>query len=279
VVLPAFSPEILMHELIPKGTIEELCAHRERALEMYRQAGEMYAAAHRAAQRALDGTSFYGLSRHDLDCLCYNPSAEGLLENARKNLDRQLWRYLMDRSRLSDVMDAKAREELAKSLGKDPPAANADNIAATLSSLIGDAPVILKRGLITLFENLSPEFRRHDAFRFTGKLVIKSALSAITGSDRWQTWDHWSKGREHLLDLERVLFVLDGKEPPSFSTSVAEKVTFAKHGASSVETDYLDLRWFKNGNMHITIKRADLVERINAILAERGGIPDARRAA
>lgn len=32
--------------------------------------------------------------------------------------------------------------------------------------------------------------------------------------------------------------------------------------------DYLHLRWFKNGNGHITFKRPDLVEQMNLILAK-----------
>jgi len=34
------------------------------------------------------------------------------------------------------------------------------------------------------------------------------------------------------------------------------------------ENDYFHLRWFKNGNGHLTFKRADLVEQMNRILAK-----------
>ena len=34
------------------------------------------------------------------------------------------------------------------------------------------------------------------------------------------------------------------------------------------ETDYFRFKWFKNGNMHLTFKRMDLVAKMNQIAGE-----------
>lgn len=267
-----------MNDLIPKHSIEELCAHRDRALEMYRQAAECMAAAHRAAERALDGTRFYGMGDHDFRPMTYNPNPAEFAENARCNLDRQLWRHLMRLSRLSDVLDAQAREDLEKSLKDKPPAADQDTIAATLTSLVGSAAHIVKRGVVNLFRDLHPRFKRHDAFRIKARIALDYARTQIGGSSwatsfSWQSWNTYGRSRDQLIDLERLLHVLDGRKPPEHGEAVDVRIDAAsKQEQDRLETEYLSLRWFKNGNVHATIKREDLVERINAILAEGGGI-------
>jgi hypothetical protein len=45
-----------------------------------------------------------------------------------------------------------------------------------------------------------------------------------------------------------------------------------------LETPYFSLRWFGNGNGHVTFTRPDLVERLNGILARHqpNALPAAR---
>jgi hypothetical protein len=38
-----------------------------------------------------------------------------------------------------------------------------------------------------------------------------------------------------------------------------------------VETDYMRVRWFKNGNIDVEIKKPELIERINRIIAKHFG--------
>lgn len=269
-----------MHELIPTHTLEELCAHRERALERYRATFKAYLAAHEAGIRAVNGTQFHGppeIAR----AFGYQPRAadeDEFVGACRSSLDEQIWRYVINATRLGDVMDSTAREELENGLRTAVPHATLDNMRATLSTLHGDAAKIMCRGVITLFERLSPEYRRHDAFRFTGRFVLKGALRAYAYGGGWSGF----RGADGLLrDLERVLAVFDGQAPPEYIASVSNKLLTATRGwqIGIMETDKLRIRWFKNGNLHVDVLNPEHIERINAILADRGGIPDGRREA
>jgi hypothetical protein len=52
-----------------------------------------------------------------------------------RNIDRRIWRDLMNKSGMLSLMDAQARDEWHKSLEKDDiPAISEDNILSTLSN-------------------------------------------------------------------------------------------------------------------------------------------------
>ena len=98
----------------------------------------------------------------------------------------------------------------------------------------------------------------------------------------YQSWSHWSRGRDHLIDLERTLFVIDGRKPPAARESIVNQIESYRRGDDGerfFETDELAVRWFKNGNVDVTIKRDDLIAKLNQIIAEYFGetLPDDRR--
>lgn len=263
-------------DLIRKASIEELCAHRARALELYEQAARCIRDANAAAARCMNGQTFHGPSRHDLDGLGYKVDPPAFAEDMRVLVDRQLWRYLLNHTHLSDYLDAKAREDLEKSLKDKPPAADPATIEATLASLASNAGAMLERGVIELFRSLRPEFKRHDAFRMTCRFVLSNAR----GTGIFSGWSHWGRGRDYVVDLERICCVMQGKPVPDYAENVACKVDAAAHKEeTTLDHGPLSLRWFKNGNVHVTITEPELVARLNQILAKSGGIPDARRRA
>lgn len=76
-------------------------------------------------------------------------------------------------------------------------------------------------------------------------------------------------GEDRLNDIDRVFKVLDGKKHNARELSVAMNDAFKKK--QPYEDDYYMARAFKNGNLHLTLKRGDLVEKINTIIAKHYG--------
>ncbi|MCS6515129.1 DUF4942 domain-containing protein, partial [Burkholderia thailandensis] len=72
-----------------------------------------------------------------------------------------------------------------------------------------------------------------------------------------------------LDDLTRVCCILDGKPEPDHRHGADGLFSEAPQARrTEAENAYFHLRFFKNGNGHLTCKRLDLVEKMNQILAK-----------
>ena len=275
-------------ELIKKATLAEIDGHRTAALEHYRQAAEHILAGNKIADLACPAGQHgfkFSLSRNETDQLAYSRACSGdFVDAARETLDQAIWRHVLRATTLADVLDAKARKDLEESLAKDCPPANFETMAATLQALVGNSPLMIKRGVVELFRRLSKNHRTNDAFRIGDKLILESLFSAVSGGSSWQNWNHGSMKRDSLVDLERTLHVIDGQRPPEHDCNIVAKVDAGRkerQAEREIETDYLRMRWFQNGNAHVWIKRPDLVTAVNRVIAEYCGevLPHARNAA
>lgn len=259
-------------DLIRRASIEELAGHRARALDLYAQAFRMIAAAGDAARLAAPSRPYCcGIDDKALDVLKYDArygTPEGFAELVRKSLDADIWRHLIDSTGLASLMDSTARQEFLKQVDKDPAPATAENAAATMFSLLGDADKIFRRGLIEAFRRLDNSYKSNDAFKLTDRAVLSHART--TGFSIH--WNHWSHADERILDVERVFAVLDGKPQLERAAGIIGKVDLA-HGAGSheAESEYFRARWFKNGNLHLWFLRSDLLQKANRMIAEHYG--------
>lgn len=138
--------------------------------------------------------------------------------------------------------------------------ADATNIEATFTHLYGARGGMFERGVLACFRRLSWDYRTNQPFKFGKRIIVKYLLSQGSTNHRVTN---------ELDDLIRVFCVLDGKPEPDHRHGAYALVWNARHERrTEAENDYLHLRWFKNGNGHLTFKRLDLVEKINVILAK-----------
>jgi hypothetical protein len=69
-----------------------------------------------------------------------------------RNIDRRIWRELMNKSGMLSLMDADARDEWHKSLRDDIPAISEDNILSTFRQLHQSKDEVFERGVINVFK-------------------------------------------------------------------------------------------------------------------------------
>jgi hypothetical protein len=176
-------------------------------------------------------------------------------------IDVRGWSYLLSESGLRTFMDAQAREQWDRQLADgDVPELTAPNIEATFTQLYGARGDMFERGVLECFRRLSWDYRTNQPFRFGKRIIVKHLLSQ--GSTNHRVTDE-------LDDLIRVFCVLDGKPEPDHRHGAYSLVSDAQRERhTEAENDYLHLRWFKNGNGHLTFRRLDLVEKMNVILAK-----------
>lgn len=271
--------------LVSPSRIRDICNARDRALALYADAAKTLQAGFAMSGEALKvgnlarmGAQFYFNDRTHSDHYARmfggKFDAEKSLDVIRKELDAGIWTHLLDSTGLAEMMDRQAREEFDKSLAEDVPEVTAENIAATLEHLGGNADLIFARGLANAFSKLDARFKSHDAFKIGARIIMTRVF------DDWGTWNYHSRARETLCDVERVFAVLDGKAP---NGSALLKAIEESRGRgldprqSETHSDYFLIRGFKNGNAHVWFTRDDLVEKANKVLAGYYGevLPDA----
>lgn len=257
-------------ELVRRETVEELCAKRLEALDMYQQGLELLKKAELMHAKAAPGVQTHGCPNQIF--VTYTESQDWR-EKMRKEVDRDLWRHLMKASQIWSLMDATERKKFDRELDDNPPPATPDTIAATLARLVGDAGAMFNRGLVKAFQELSRDYRSNDGFKIGKRVVMEFVFSPVFDSFS-------SRAEEELRDVDRVMHVLDGKPAPEYQEGLTAAMRMAfrvRPRVREVTTPYWRCKWFKNGNAHLYPLRQDLIDKANRIIAEHFGmtLPDA----
>ena len=271
-----------MSALIPRETIEDIVAGRNRALSGFAAARdalagayEMLAQAHFTTPGRAGSTSYdHGSDKQAaaLVPLVKVPERGDFLSAARYVTDRRVWGHLVGMTDLEKLMDKTAKDQFRQQLMTDPPEITVENVYATMEQFAADAGTIWKRGIAAAFSKLDRRFRSHDGWKIGSRMIFNRAFT----EDGY--WSHYCSHRDSLQDVERVFYMLDGKLPADLYIGVVGAVETSRRGQrgarqSEAETEYFRARCFKNGNLHLWFKRDDLVDRVNRLLGEYYGAP------
>lgn len=267
-------------DLIKKESIAEMLAHRDRAVQLYEQAIKLVIEANKSLQRAVPG-AHSPIERDDFRWLGDVRQQDELTKSLTTRIDQSVWRHLLKASGLGSLMDRTAREAFEDQVEKNPPAATMDNVCATMLNKAAEADKIFERGLVESFRKLDRAYRTNDSFKVGKKIIMKGALTQTDSKfPKHRYWNHYARRDDDLFDIERTLHILDGKAPCDRYAGIISAINKApQDGKTEAETEYFHVRLFANGNLHITFKRLDLVEKANRIIAKHNGsaIPSTKR--
>lgn len=211
---------------------------------------------------------------HSFDCWLMQP-VDKAMPVITRNIDRSIWRDLMLKSGMLTLMDAEARSQWAKNLeGGDLPSITEANILSTFEQLHHNKQDVFERGIINIFKGLSWDYKTNNPCYFGKKIIVNNLVK----HDRWGYSLNWGWRRDQLADLERMLYLLDGKTIPDNRYDVSIRfMDFVRDNPHQqvFEDDMFTIRYFQKGSGHITFKRLDLVERMNDIVAKHfpGALP------
>lgn len=208
----------------------------------------------------------WGMQQYRYDCLLMEKADKAMIIITR-NLDRSIWRDLMQRSGMLALMDAEARDEWYRSLeGEDIPAICEENILSTFKQLHLNKGEVFERGVINVFKGLSWDFKTNSPCKFGTKIIV----SRLVKYDRWGFGLNWGWQRDRLADLERMLVLLDGKPVPDNRADVTRRLSDHIHEnrhSSRYEDEMFVIKYFQKGTAHIVFKRPELVDKLNDIIA------------
>jgi hypothetical protein len=207
----------------------------------------------------------WGVRQYRYDCWLMD-KPETAIKAITQNIDRSIWKNLMNKSGMLALMDAQARDEWYNSLEKDDiPAVSEENILSTFEQLHQSKAEVFERGIINVFKGLSWDYKSNSPCKFGKKIIV----DGLVQYDRWGFHFRHGRRREQLADLDRMLNLLDGKPVPENRNDLSVRLGahISKQHASVYEDEYVEIRYFQKGTGHIIFKRSDLIDKMNEIVA------------
>ncbi|WP_419792692.1 DUF4942 domain-containing protein [Serratia fonticola] len=208
--------------------------------------------------------------KQDFRCGCWlMEKAETAMPVIIRNLDRDIWQDLMKKSGMLSIMDAKARDQWYRNLeSKDLPAISEESIYSTFEQLHRDKGEVFERGVINVFKSLSWHYKTNSPCRFGKKVIV----SGLVSYNQWGFTLNHSYRRDQLADLERMLYLLDGKPLPDnrsdLTARLYEHIRANPQMAKVYEDEYFSIKYFMKGSAHLTFRKPGLVDKMNDIVAK-----------
>lgn len=256
-------------ELICSTNIERIVRGRDAVLSQIKQIIEMLDSLSRLTAEIGGGTAqdWAMKSGHRYDSWL-TETVDKAIPAITRNIDRSIWRDLMLKSGMIALMDAQARDQWHKELEEgDLPAISEVNILTTFEQLHLNKKDVFERGIINVFKGLSWDYKTNSPCSFGKKIIVNNLVT----HNRWGFSLNWGWRRDQLADLEKMLFLLDGKPIPDNRGDVTTRLMehIRDNPSQDVyEDDFLSIRYFQKGTAHITFKRCDLTEKMNDIVAK-----------
>ncbi|MGY9522986.1 DUF4942 domain-containing protein [Citrobacter freundii] len=264
-------PDVLTehNELILSTSIERVVAGRDSALKQIEQLIEQLDAISRLTSEIGGGTAQDWAMKpgHRYDSWL-TEKADKVMPVVTRNIDSSIWRDLMLKSGMMALMDAQARDQWHKNLEEgDLPAISEANILSTFEQLHLNKTEVFERGIINVFKGLSWDYKTNSPCSFGKKIIITNLVT----HNRWGFSLNWGWRRDQLADLERMLFLLDGKPIPDNRGDIS--IRLVEHirdnpAKNAYEDEYFSIRYFQKGTAHLTFKRLELIEMMNDIIAK-----------
>ncbi|OJB80731.1 restriction endonuclease subunit M [Yersinia ruckeri] len=264
-------PELITEhtELINSNSIERLVAGRNSALTQIEQLIRQVDSISRLTAEIGGGTAEeWAMKSGHRYGSWLTEKPEKAIRAITRSIDRSVWRDLMLKSGMISLMDAQARDEWHKNLEEgELPEISEENILATFEHLHHSKGEVFERGVVNVFKGLSWDYKTNSPCSFGKKIIINNLVT----HNRWGYSLNWGWRRDQLADLERMLFLLDGKPIPDnrgdITTRLINHVSL-QNASHTYEDDYFSIRYFQKGTGHITFKKADLVDKMNDIVAK-----------
>lgn len=264
-------PEVIVEhsEVICSTSVERIVAGRDSALKRIEQLIHQLSDISSLTSSIGGGTAGEWAMRQGSRYDCWLMEVpDKAMELITRNIDRSIWRDLMMKSGMLALMDAEAREQWYRNLEEgDLPAVNEDNILSTFEQLHLNKQDVFERGVINVFRGLSWQYKTNSPCMFGKKIIVNNLVT----HNRWGFSLSWGWRRDQLVDLERMLYLLDGKPVPDNRGDISVRLMeYIRDNPrqQSYEDDLFSIRYFQKGTAHVIFKRLDLVEKMNDIVAK-----------
>lgn len=190
-------------------------------------------------------------------------------EDAKKQIfeNRQsFWRYAAEHSGLLGLMNASQKKKFQEDICSPEtlPEFSVSNIEATFWNLFEKQEELFYSGCKeTVFELLKFARNSRKKTNKNNRNHLDSKLIITYGG---------SHAVDIIIDLEKIFQRLDGnlqlEALDSFRRVAYQRIypSYFNPQADEIKTEYISVKKFKNGNLHLNILKGELLDRLNVIL-------------
>jgi len=196
----------------------------------------------------------------------YTERYDHLLPKITQGIDARFWDRCINATRVTALINTDTKDKLNEQLRSEAPEFTLDSTHDTLTYYFENRLILFVDDAVKVFNSLDQGFVNNDGICLRKKIILSGAL-------RGCYWNSYSNACNRVYDLERVFMVLDNQDPGKLNhkSSVTRLIeSKLRDGEWEFDTPYFQFKAHKNGNLHITLTRRDLVDKFNELLAKVG---------
>jgi len=182
------------------------------------------------------------------------------------------WHHLMGVIGVDKILPEARRTKMHENLhSENAPEVTIENVMELIGLLHGTD--LQREALLEAFETLRPgryssaqhKTNKRASWKVTRRVILTGFLDT-----RWSRYALWTNRANQLAIADRAFHLLDGAldklDANSYKTPLVDAVQSSEtSGSGRGETDYFKFQCYANGNLHLTIKRADLLAELNRV--------------
>lgn len=192
-------------------------------------------------------------------------------EPSIRELRREVWADLIERIKVRRVMSVQAWHDFEKQMEHDePPAITVENVRGMVAHFRATAPEMLEAAVKEVFEWLRPRWRMAE-YKTNTELEIGERVILGFAVEKWcDRWHVCHHSQQHMMALENVFRMLDGgkrqdEDGRNRSDLEAAVLSCARGDKCQGQTEYFEFKGYANRNLHLRLRRMDLVAKLNAV--------------
>jgi hypothetical protein len=195
--------------------------------------------------------------------------SEHTVEDVQKRIKKNVWEYLIKLSGIYKLLTIARRNELDKNLeeGKMPDI-TVEEILDMFIVLQQNSRDIQNEAVMEAYDILRPRHSRLKTNQIEGihaKVILSYKIERGYNEGKFRVRYHSTQA---INIIDRAFHILDGKPIPDGYNNfpLVDAINTSPTGIG--ETEYFKFKAYKNGNLHLSYKRPDLVEKFNRVAGE-----------
>jgi hypothetical protein len=250
-------------ELIPKITIVQMVEAYGKACSLIDQAFEQLHEAQSRINAAFGESCSLTCYPSDIYHNHYRRNRDDL----KSKLLRGAWMSIIVRLDLHRLTTEKREKEIMARIEKNPPPLTVEDVTNTLLAVMQNLDSITGEFLEDVYRKLRPNYSwspyKTNNTPGIGRKVILVDRVQMNFSGRGYRVNYY-----HANDLNRIcraFYFLDGSpyKHDAYRSELVDAIQSSQAGEG--ETRYFRFKCFTNGNLHLSFKRMDLVDKLNAM--------------
>jgi len=186
------------------------------------------------------------------------------------DMRRKLWQFILKQTQTDKILTQKRKDEFEKMLNNDKtvPDITIETVTDFVSTIRSATTGIAEEFILEAFHFMKPgvfssqtyKTNKKSKYEIKPKVIFAGVLDNRFSRTYLPTF--WS---ERFNVINNAFYLLDGKQTPEYPNDITSKINNIEYLPGTTGNEYFDLKVFKNGNIHMNIKRTDILDKINRI--------------